>query len=153
MSVITIEQAKSITSELVYDSATSLGHPPFCNWRVSPSSERLHSQIWLHQLDNISLSIMCLGAIICDKNTIGFVSVYAWSLWRFGYKLCNRSLDDSTVHETKWTSTFNQGMTWLIYTSSDHINNRHSNTASTAIRTMKRRQWKASSSSQTGDGE
>ena len=29
-----------------------------CNYRVSPSSERLHNQMWLHRFDIISLSIM-----------------------------------------------------------------------------------------------
>ena len=45
-------------SELLYDGAMSLGRPPFCNRRVSPSSEQLHSQMWLHPFDVISLSIM-----------------------------------------------------------------------------------------------
>ena len=31
----------------------------------------------LNRFDIISLSIMCLGAILCDINTIGFVSVDA----------------------------------------------------------------------------
>ena len=57
-----------ITSELVYDGATSLGRPPYCNLRVSPSSERLHNQIWLHRFDVISLSIV--SGRICDINTI-----------------------------------------------------------------------------------
>ena len=33
--------------------------------------------MWLHRFDIISLSIVCLGAIICDVNIIAFVSVYA----------------------------------------------------------------------------
>ena len=41
--------------------------------------------------------LSCLGEIICDENTIGIVSVYAF----LGGKLCNRSLG---VHEPKWTS-------------------------------------------------
>ena len=61
--------------ELVYDWGTSLGVPPFCNRIVSPSSKRLHSQMWLHQMDIILLSIICLGAIICDIDAIGFVSI------------------------------------------------------------------------------
>ena len=40
-------------------------------------------------------NLSCLGAILCDINTIGFISK---SLFRFGCKLCNRSLG---VHETK----------------------------------------------------
>ena len=53
----------------------------------------------------ISLSIVCLGAIMCDINTIGFVSVSAQcpcivrdSLVAM---LCNRSLGDATAHEQK----------------------------------------------------
>ena len=97
-----------VTTELVYDWDTSLGRPPF--WRVSPSSERLHSQTWLHRFVIISPSIMCLGTVICDVNTIGFVSVYACRVCDalvdldLGCQLCNRSLGDSTLHETKWTS-------------------------------------------------
>ena len=45
--------------------------------------------------------LSCLGAIICNINTIGFVSVCIQSLRHFGSKLCNRSL---SVYETKWTS-------------------------------------------------
>ena len=44
--------------------------------RVSPSRERLHSEMWMHRFHVISLSIICLGTLICDINTIGFVSVY-----------------------------------------------------------------------------
>ena len=33
-----------VLSELVYYWATPLGRPSFCNWRVQPSSERLHNQ-------------------------------------------------------------------------------------------------------------
>ena len=43
----------------------------------SPSSERFHRQMWLHWIHVILLSIICLGAIICDINTIVYVSVYA----------------------------------------------------------------------------
>ena len=50
------------------------GRPPFCNLRVSPSSELLHNQMWLHRFDVI-WNLSCLGAIICDVNTIGFVLV------------------------------------------------------------------------------
>ena len=47
--------------------------------------------------------ILCLGTIICDINTIGFVSVKyihaeSVTLWLM---LCNRSLG---VHGPKWTS-------------------------------------------------
>ena len=45
--------------------------------------------------------LSCLGAILCDINTIRFVSVFMESLWSFGRKLCNRSLG---VDEPKWTS-------------------------------------------------
>ena len=48
----------------------------------------------------IDVLISCLGPIIYDINTIGIVSVYACSVWRFGVKLSNRSL---VVHETKLT--------------------------------------------------
>ena len=34
---------------IVYDWATPLGRPPFCIWRVPASSERLHSQMWVHR--------------------------------------------------------------------------------------------------------
>ena len=58
--------------------ATPLGRHLFCKWRVSPSSDRLHIQMWLHRVDVISLSIIiCLGAIIGDINTVGFVSLNA----------------------------------------------------------------------------
>ena len=29
----------------------------------------------------------------------------------FGWMMCNRSLGDATVHEQKWTSKLNEGMT------------------------------------------
>ena len=85
----------AIKSELVYDSGTSLGHPPFCKRRVSPSSERLHNQMRLHRFDIISLSVVCLGTIICDINTIGFVSVYA-------HRVCDTLIAScATVHYAK----------------------------------------------------
>ena len=56
-----------------------LRHLDVCHFviEVSPSSERLHSQMLSHRFDIFSLSTICLGAIICDINTMGFVSVYA----------------------------------------------------------------------------
>ena len=45
--------------------------------------------------------LSCVGALICEMNTIGFVSVCMQRLWRFGCKLCNHSLG---VHEPKWAS-------------------------------------------------
>ena len=49
-----LQQQDYASTELVYW-ATSLGRSPFCNWRVSPSSELLHSQMWLHRFRVISL--------------------------------------------------------------------------------------------------
>ena len=89
---------------------------------MSPSSERLHSQIWLHRFVVISLCIISLGAIICDINTIGFVSVSAQCACKVRdalvAMLCNRSLGDATVHEKNGRPTLNRGMTRLMYTSS-----------------------------------
>ena len=65
-----------------------------------------------HQFDTILLSIICLGAIICDINTIGFVSVTLW------LQVVNHSPDDSTAHETKWTLHVKRRMTRLMYASS-----------------------------------
>ena len=45
--------------------------------------------------------LSCLGAIICDINSIGFVPVCMHSRPRFSCKLCNSSL---VVHESKWTT-------------------------------------------------
>ena len=53
----------------------------------------------LHKFDIISLSIICLGAIICAINTV--------TLWL----QVVQSFTD-TVHETKWTS--HEGMTQCI---------------------------------------
>ena len=36
----------------------SHGRPPFCNLRISPSSELLCNKTWLHRFDVISLYIM-----------------------------------------------------------------------------------------------
>ena len=45
--------------------------------------------------------LSCLGAIICDINIIGFVSVCMKNPCRFDYMLSNGSLG---VHEPKWAS-------------------------------------------------
>ena len=44
--------------ELVYDWATSHGRAPFCNIRVPPSSERLHTKMLLHLFDGIFVPIV-----------------------------------------------------------------------------------------------
>ena len=54
--------------------------PPFGNLTLWSTGERLHSQMWMHRFGIISLSIICLGAIICDLNTMGFVSACACSI-------------------------------------------------------------------------
>ena len=86
--------------------------------RVWPSGERLHNQMWLHRFYVISLSTIYLGAITCDINTIGFVSVSAQCACRvldvLVAMLCNRSLGDATVHEQKWTSGMTQLMLALL---------------------------------------
>ncbi len=76
-----------------------LGCPPFCNRRVSPSSEQLHSQMWLHRFDVISLSNM-------------------QRLWRFGCMLCNRSFGAATVHEQNGCPALNTKERFNSYTSS-----------------------------------
>ena len=73
--------------ERVYDWATSLGRRPFCNWTVSPFSERLHSHMSRRNNMRYKYYRICFGIYAC--------------LWRFGCKLCNRSLG---IHEPKWTS-------------------------------------------------
>ena len=82
---------------------------------MSPSSERLHSKMWFHRFDVISVSIICLGEIICDINTIGFVSVCAC-------RVCDALVANcATVHKATQLSmkqnghpTINEGMTQLI---------------------------------------
>ena len=56
--------------------------------------------------DVISVSVKCLGAISCDINTIGGVSVSdQWACRvRWLPLLCNSSLGDDTVHEQKGTT-------------------------------------------------
>ena len=44
---------------------------------ASLQSETMYSQMWLPLFEIISLSIICLGSIVCDINTIVFVSVRA----------------------------------------------------------------------------
>ena len=73
--------------ELVYDWATSHGRLPFCDLSVSPSSEWLHDQMWLHWFDIILLSIISGHNKMRYKYYIGFVSVIALG-----------------IHEPKWTS-------------------------------------------------
>ena len=108
--------------------AMSLGRS-FCNWRVSPSSKRLHRQMWLHRFDCISLSSICLRTILRDINTLKFVSVSAQCECRVRHALvvilCNHSLGDATVHEQKETSHVKQrndsallrGIWWECYKS------------------------------------
>ena len=59
---------------------------------------RVHSQMQLHRFDIISLSIIMSG-----RNNMRYNYLFRYccmqSMWRFGCKLCNRSLSDSTVHE------------------------------------------------------
>ena len=61
--------------------------------------------MWLHRFDAISLYIIYLGAIICDINTIGFVTVSAQCSCRVCDALvavmCDHSLGDATVHGQK----------------------------------------------------
>ena len=83
----------------MYDWATSHGRPPFCNWRISPSSERLQSQMLLYRFDVSSLSIMSGRNNMRYKCYRMCFGMHVESV-RFGCKLCNRSLG---AHEPKWT--------------------------------------------------
>ena len=106
--------------ELIYDWATSIARPTFCNLWLSPSTESMQAQMWLHHFYIISLTIICLGGIICDINNIGFVSVYMQRVWSFGCKLCNRSLGDSTDSvKQNGRPLVNEWITQRRYTSSD----------------------------------
>ena len=63
------------------------------------------------------LSYVYMCAIICDTNTIGFVSEICMTLWSFGGKLSKRS---PGIHEPKWTSHVKQESDVAqSYTSSD----------------------------------
>ena len=84
-------------SKLVHSWAMSLGRSPFCNWRVSPSSKRLDSQIW------------CYYAIyhMCGHNNMWYkyYRICFGIATLFVAMLCNRSLGYATdVHEQKRTS-------------------------------------------------
>ena len=59
----------------------------------------------LHVRNPLSrISLSCLGAIICDINTVGFVSVSCTIMQHYALvvMLCNRSLGDATAHEQQW---------------------------------------------------
>ena len=69
----------------------------------------------MYRFDVISLSIICLGAIMCDITNIGFVSVYACRVCgALVARLCNHSLGVSNVPEPRWTSLVKGRMTQLI---------------------------------------
>ena len=70
----------------------SHGRLPFRNLRVSPSSERLHKQMWSHRFDTISQSTMSGCNNMSYKYYWICFDICMHSLLRFGGKSCNRSL-------------------------------------------------------------
>ena len=73
-----ITESSKVRSELVYDWPTSNGRLPFCNQycHLANDCTTKYGCIGLMLFRYLS----CQGAIICDINTIGIVSVYACSL-------------------------------------------------------------------------
>ena len=64
----------------IYHLATSLGRPPFCNCRASPSSEQLPGKMWLHQFLYYFATYHMSGRNNMRykyRNTTGFVLAYA----------------------------------------------------------------------------
>ena len=72
----------------------------FFNLRVSPSSVRLHNQMWLHRFDIMSLPVMS-GRNNMRYNYYRICFGICMQIMMLWWQLCNRSL---CVHEIKWTS-------------------------------------------------
>ena len=66
--VLTWRKHTKITGTCRAIELSHLDVPHVVIWRVSPSSERLHSHMWLYRFNIISPYIRCMGARMCDIN-------------------------------------------------------------------------------------